>query len=205
MRTKYYLLSVLGALAVAVGVMALATSAQAQTPARECATFGNGQACLEKTVSPDPVTVGETINFTIRVTNENTALTFNDPFLLVDTLPPGLQVVSVTQSVTPPGTTPTCIVGGNTVTCPGPRIIPPGGAFTLTIEATPTECGDFVNTATNQTFTVEAPFTVVGCDEEAGAGGGVGGGADGGGAAPINQEGEQESEAGEIDQSFDVS
>jgi hypothetical protein len=32
-----------------------------------------------------------------------------------------------------------------------------------------------------------------------------GGGGDGGGANPITQEGEQESEAGEIDQSFDVS
>lgn len=38
-----------------------------------------------------------------------------------------------------------------------------------------------------------------------GDGGGSGTGGGGGGAAPITQEGDQESEAGEIDQSFDVS
>ena len=52
-------------------------------------------------------------------------------------------------------------------------------------------------------FTVEDTEEIIveGCE---GAGGDAGGGA-GGGAAPITQEGEQESEAGEIDQSFDVS
>ena len=76
------------------------------------------------------------------------------------------------------------------------------------------QCGSFRNTASISGEFAEFPgpvvpeeftakdteeITVVGCEEEAGEGGG------GGGAAPITQEGEQESEAGEIDQSFDVS
>ena len=33
----------------------------------------------------------------------------------------------------------------------------------LTIVATPTECGSFINRASNSILTVEAPFKVVGC------------------------------------------
>ncbi len=85
-------------------------------------------------------------------------------------------------------------MAGNTVTCPSP----------VTIEATAVQCGTFTNTATaNGTFAPRfrfVPFsiqdteeiTVVGCEE-----GGVGGD-----AAPINQESEQESESGEIDQTY---
>ncbi len=105
-------------------------------------------------------------------------------------MPPGLQVVSVTPDF--------CTVDGNTVVCPGPRFISPGEAFTLTIVATPTECGDVVNTATDVLFTVQAPFTVVGCEE-------AGGGGEAAAPAEITQESEQESESGEIDQSFDIS
>jgi hypothetical protein len=70
--------------------------------------------------------------------------------------------------------------------------------FTLTIEATPTRPGNFVNTATLPTaLEVEAPFTVVAPVQDQQP--------QGGGAAPITQEGEQDSESGEVDQSFDVS
>ena len=196
-RTKYYVLSVLGALAVAVGVLALAPSAQAQTDG-ECAPVEGGQFCIDKTVSPNPVSVGEPLTFTILLSNESqTTQVF---VILGDTLPPGVEFVSVTpeQDCTHTGAI-------NHVECV--FVIFPGETQEVTIEVIPRECGTFTNTATAALF-ADAPqdteeFTVVGCE---GAGGsGAGGSGAGGGATPITQEGAQESEAGEIDQSFDVS
>jgi hypothetical protein len=102
------------------------------------------------------------------------------------------------------------MVDGQTVTCPGISfvfIVEGGGTFLLfTVDAIAEQCGTFPNTATaaGEVFNgVLEPFsdddteqiTVEGCDEAGG----------GGGATPITQEGEQESESGEIDQSFDIS
>ncbi len=176
-----------------------APQGQAQTPPRDCLTILGlgGDLCLEKTVSPKRGTVGERITFTVREVNLG-AVPFFVPVTLVDTLPPGLRDVSVTQSVSPGGFAPFCTVSGRTVTCPPERLLLPGGVFTLTIEATPTRPGNFVNTATLPTaLEVEAPFTVVAPVQDQQP--------QGGGAAPITQEGEQDSESGEVDQSFDVS
>jgi uncharacterized repeat protein (TIGR01451 family) len=202
-KTRYYFLVLVGALMVAAGVLVAAPQGQAQAPPRDCLTIGGGQFCLEKTVSPDPATVGAPITFTVRELNLSTITTGFGVTPLVDTLPPGLRDVSVTQAVSTGGTAPNpCTVSGNTVTCPPPRVLPPGGEFTLTIVATPTRPGNFVNTATDPGFLeVEAPFTVVAAppaqDQQPQGGGGS--------PAPITQEGEQDSESGEVDQDFDVS
>ncbi len=203
-RTRYYLLSVLGALAVAVGVLAVAPSAQAQ----------NGPVTVDKACTPNPVQIGQDLTCTIDVEAA-----------------PGTQAIVQVSDVFEAGVRPTeatlqqvvngvvvgtfrCGVSGNIINCPFALVIadvPQGNAFLrLTIDATAEQCGTFTNTAEAErffplpasTFTGTEEITVEGCEEEAGRGGGAAGG---GGAIPITQEGEQESDAGEIDQSFEVS
>lgn len=193
-----------------------------------------------KTASPDPVSVGEPLTFTIEVAFEP-----GEPgAIVVDELPDSVQFVSA--QVDPLGE---CFPGPeNTVLCvvENPNINE-GGTATITIVVTPTECGTFTNTAfipdepinpvqqaaldqlsteqlaaeqvsleqlpmeelaTAQEFIDEesVSFTVIGCEEQQqpqpqqpqpqqqGAPG-----------LELTQEGEQESESGEVDQTFDVS
>lgn len=155
----------LAALVIAAAVALLVVSgamlfgmgkpAQAQSvPEPPC----TGLYCLDKTVDSNPATVGEPITFTITERCPG-GFECSNPFALVDPLPSGLTV----ESVDPAGT---CSWSGNTVTC-GPRISFPNAPFTLTIVATPTECGEFTSTA-GQTggafqYTASVTFTVVGC------------------------------------------
>jgi len=123
----------------------------------------SGTACLDKTADRSTVEVGEQITFTIteRCTFEGCEGGFGSP--LVDTLPSGLTVDSVVAAgpLLPAGYE--CTTSENTVTCPNPRFVTLEQPFTLTIVATPTECGSFTNTASDTLFTVEATFTVEGC------------------------------------------
>jgi hypothetical protein len=182
-----------------------------------------------KTASPDPVSVGEPLTFTIEVAFEP-----GEPgAIVVDELPDSVEFVSA--QVDPLGE---CfLVDDNTVVCAVENPdIQNGGTATITIVVTPTECGTFTNTAfipflptltaeqqtaldqlgteqltaeqlsleqlpieelvTAQQFFDEesVTFTVVGCEEPQPTPG-----------LELTQEGEQESEAGEIDQTFDVS
>jgi hypothetical protein len=122
------------------------------------------QFCLDKTadLTDDTATVGEPITFTITqrcpgIEPPRGCIDFN---AIVDTLPSdaGLTDVSV-----PAG----CTLSGNTVTCPGSRFTSVAAPFTITIVATPTECGTFTNTASRPTatepFTATYTFTVVRC------------------------------------------
>ena len=211
--TKYYLLSLLLALMVAVGVLTVSPSAQAQV-------VEPPQPTIDKECTPNPVQVGQTLTCTIDV------LPAPDTLVAVrveDTLPDGLTVIGATSEIQPGGDSVPCTVAGNTVTCPPApqtRFIqndPVTGfssIFRVTIEARAERCGTFQNTATatGTVFFVSMPgsaplsesdteqITVEGCEVPPAPGQ-----PQGGGAAPITQEGEQESEAGEIDQSFDVS
>ncbi len=186
-----------------------------------------------KTASPDPVTKGEDLTFTIDVSfDQGDLATFVE-----DKLPDSVRFVSASEGCE-------FIAADNTVRCfvqnPNGQ---EAGTTSVTIVVTPTECGTFTNTAviafpeipaesaleqlsTEQRQNVEerlqelqlstedlmaagievqpseksVDFTVVGCEqpeprpEPQPAG-----------AAPITQEFDQESEAGEIDQSFEVS
>jgi hypothetical protein len=191
-----------------------------------------------KTASPDPVSVGEPLTFTIEVDFEPG----EQGAIVVDELPESVQFVSA--QVDPLGE---CFpVDDNTVLCAveNPNI-QEGGTATITIVVTPTECGTFTNTAfipfetptleqqaaldqlsteqlaaeqlsleqlpleelvtAQQVFDEESvTFTVVGCEEpqpqpqpqsqpQSAPG------------LEITQEGEQESESGEVDQTFDIS
>jgi hypothetical protein len=203
-RTKYYLLSLLGALMVAGGVLALTPSARAQvTPP---------PPTIDKECSPNPVQIGEQLTCTIDVEPPDPQ---TDAIVQVtDTLPAGVMLTGATQQQLVDGSvdlTQPCEVTGNSVTCPpgtvsGEAVTPARTSVRVTIEATAEQCGTFTNTAEAEDFTdpptnVEdtEEFTVVGCqvpptpDQQPGVPG------------PISQEGEQESEAGEIDQSFEVS
>ena len=122
----------------------------------------NFNFCLDKTADPNPATVGEPITFTIteRCPGGGPA-GCTDIQTLVDQVPPELTV----DSVAPAGT---CSATGNTVTC-GTRVSLPTAPFTLTIVATPTECGSFTNTASHGggiSATAKVTFTV-NCDTEA--------------------------------------
>jgi hypothetical protein len=156
MRRTILLLSTMTIAVLAVsGAMLFGTGkpAQAQETYTSCTSIG--EQCLDKT-APSTATVGEPITFTIteRCIDRPSCI-IGIP--LVDTLDPdaGLTV----DSVDPAG----CSTSGNTVTCSFTRNIFPSQPFTLTIVATPTECGSFTNTASDGLLTVEAPFTVVGC------------------------------------------
>ena len=187
------------------GILVSAPESQAQVQPVEPPT-------LDKECTPNPVQVGQmlTCSFTLTVAPFSAAIVTS----FADTFPSGIRPISVSGSLGP-----SCMVDGQTVTCPG--IAPVYGndsdvpliATFITVDAIAEQCGTFRNTASisgvfagspgpvvPEDFTAEdtEEITVVGCEEEAGGGGG-------GGAAPITQEGEQESEAGEIDQSFDVS
>ena len=145
------LLVVSGALLFGMGKPAQAQS----NPEPPCTTF----FCLDKTATPNPATVGEPITFTIteRCPGGGPA-GCTDIQTLVDQVPPELTV----DSVAPAGT---CSATGNTVTC-GTRVSFPTQPFTLTIVATPTECGTFINTASHGgglPSTATVTFTVVGC------------------------------------------
>ena len=202
-RIKYYLLSLLGTLVIALGVLAVAASAQAQQEPPPA------PPTLDKECTPNPVQVGQTLTCSFTVTlapRSGTIVTF-----FADTFPSGIRPISVLD--------PRCMVDGQTVTCPGvmstfTTIQDVPEIFLLnTVDAIAEQCGTFRNTASIAgefgggigepllpfTAADTEEITVEGCEEEAGGGGG------GGGAAPITQEGEQESEAGEIDQTFDVS
>ena len=157
------MLSASAALAVLLlGVVALfgmGTPAQAQSvPEPPCTAL----FCLDKTATPSTATVGEPITFTISercpFNAPGCSTSFSSP--LVDQLPSELTIDSVEDS--DPNNE--CTTSGNTVTCSGfSRFSSPTAPFTLTIVATPTECGTFTNTATNPLFTATSTFTVEGC------------------------------------------
>ena len=110
--------------------------------------------CLDKTADPNPATEGEQITFTITERCTSPTGCF-DSSPLVDELPSGLTVDSVDPATV-------CSASGNTVAC-GVRSSSPTAPFTLTIVATPTECGSFTNTASHEgatTVTAKVTFTV---------------------------------------------
>jgi uncharacterized repeat protein (TIGR01451 family) len=107
--------------------------------------------------SPDPVTAGNDVQYTLTVTNTGIAPVGNAH--VVDTLPPGTTLFSAPPSCT--GTGPVdCALGtlavGESAEVPlvvtSPSTVPPGGTITNTAVASP---GD--NAVASETTTVEAP------------------------------------------------
>ena len=149
---RIVLLTTLAAMMAAA--MALCGVAQAQSvPEPPCTT----SFCIDKTANPSAAVVGEPITFTItqRCVTPGTCV---DTRPIVDEVPSGLSIVSV-DAFDPIQPNYQCTTSGNTVTCSGQRFFTITQPFTLTIVATPTECGTFTNTAGGGSVT----FTVEGC------------------------------------------
>jgi hypothetical protein len=160
-----------------VGLLGFATSSRAEVACNQ--TF----FCLEKTATPDPVTVGDPLTFTIRgycISIPGICGYFAPPSGVTDTLPAGLEFVSASATGyggpelgNPPQ--PTCSESEGTVTCAPVAYyfdtsevaeeteVP----FVATIEVIPTQCGTFTNTASLPALdqSVSEIFTVVGCEE----------------------------------------
>ncbi len=146
--------------AMVAGLLVVVPQAQAQgasTPGGSCVNGAlQGQLCLDKTASPNPVIVGQPLTFTITATNNTLALLSSQ---VDDKLPASVDFESASGcSSTPPPGTPDGTVG-----CA--LAIHPGGPDTETITVTPRQCGTFTNTATEPNFglTASTDFTVVGC------------------------------------------
>lgn len=149
--------------ALAVGLLWHASSARADENCMQ------NVFCLEKTATPDPVTVGEPLTFTIKGYCSPAVFTcsLGAPNGVTDTLPAGLEFVSA-SATGPTQPAPTCSESEGTVTCAplayqaGPETDFP---YVATIEVVPTRCGTFTNTASLPDFgqSVSETFTVVGC------------------------------------------
>jgi uncharacterized repeat protein (TIGR01451 family) len=153
--------------------VAAEASAQPQTPPRACVPLRvPDELCLEKTVSPDPATVGEPITFTITVINNHPS-DLEAPTSVFDDLPAGVTFVSATSrlyncSPPPPGSnTVSCEIDHNAPTEDWPQ--PRGGpGAPITIVVLPTVSGTFTNTARDslrpaggELNVVQVPFTVL--------------------------------------------
>jgi uncharacterized repeat protein (TIGR01451 family) len=156
MRRTILLLSTMTIAVLAVSgamLFGMGKPAQSQSdPEPPC----NFNFCLDKTADPSPAIVGQPITFTItqRCPGSPGCADFTT---LVDTLPSDAEFTDVSF---PAG----CTLSGNTVTCPGARHSSPTQPFTMTIVATPTECGTFTNTVgtvnTPDPVTATVTFTV---------------------------------------------
>ena len=213
-RTKYYLLSLFGALVVGFGVFAISSASEAQV---------QPVPTIDKECTPNPVQIGEQVTCTIDVVAPpNTVAGVR----VTDTFPADLTVTEANwqflRDSDPLPSTP-CEVDGNTVTCPSSPVIAyigqespqsPLFSFRVTIEATAEQCGTFQNTATSTDFvtppgvpyTVEdtEEITVAGCEEPP-TPAPAPAPAPASTPAPITQDSEQDSESGEIDQTIEVS
>ena len=221
-RSKYYVLSVLGALVVALVVLAVAPSAQAQSEI---------DPNIDKECTPNPVQIGQQITCTIDVVAAPGTSAFGsppleEPIVVTDTFPAGLTVTGAIgqlfldgEPFFEPGFTASCQVSDNTVRCEiSPFLDNTEGkslSFRATVEAIAEQCGTFQNTATATGVVFSAveqdffPFTVSDTEQITVEGCEVPPGQQPnqqqGSPAPITQDFEQDSEAGEIDQSFDIS
>jgi uncharacterized repeat protein (TIGR01451 family) len=92
---------------------------------------------LTKTASPNQAAIGQPVTFTIVLTNELDFVSGTDQ--IIDTLPAGVQFVSASSDQG------TCTESGGTVTCD--VFVAESGTATVTIVVTPTQCGNFTNTA----------------------------------------------------------
>lgn len=211
--TKFWSFKLLvAAVVIVAGILALAPLAQTQGLPTVAPTT---DAC-----SPNPATLGETIICTITVTNpfqEDSDFALIGKGLDIGTT--GATIVSATSSH--PGATTRCFLNGPTIAqCETRSPIPPGESFTAVFEIeaqTPGLLTDVAHTQVNMPFpegggasafgdartsvAVLPPSSVVQPtpqpDPQPSAQSWA--------PSPVTQDSEQESEAGEIDQSFEVS
>jgi uncharacterized repeat protein (TIGR01451 family) len=137
MRTRRTLIAILTL--TVVGVAGLLGAGDAAT-----APADNANLKITKTDSPDPVTVGQTLTYTITVENNGPAAATD--VTVVDTLPNSVDFVSANPS------TGTCTQQARKVTCHlGALAAGSTGTLsnpTITIQVKPTKAGPITNSAT---------------------------------------------------------
>jgi uncharacterized repeat protein (TIGR01451 family) len=101
--------------------------------------LGNLDISVSKTDSPDPVTVGNNLTYTITVSNNGPETATG--VILTDTLPSSVTYVSATSTLG------SCSESGNTVTC-NIGTLSNGASATVTIVVTPITAGTITNNAT---------------------------------------------------------
>ena len=101
-------------------------------------TVGGADLSITKTDSSDPVVVGQSLTYTIKVANSGPASSTN--VILTDTLPGSVNFVSATS------TSGSCSKSGGTLTC-GLGDLEVGGETTTTIVVVPTATSTITNTA----------------------------------------------------------
>ncbi len=134
-------------------------------------------SCLDlsvsKTDSPDPITPGQSLTYTLTVANSGPATATG--VVLTDNLPTGVTFISATPSQG------TCSHSGGTVTC-NVGSIANGASATVTIIATPNTAGTITNSAsvtanetdTNSSNNTATTSTTVQAPASGGGGGGGG-------------------------------
>ena len=98
-------------------------------------TVGGADLDVSKDDDPDPVMVGETLTYTVVVTNHGPATT---TAVLTDTLPASVTFVSATTTAA------SCVQSGGSVTC-SLGTLASGSSATSTIEVIPTATGTITN------------------------------------------------------------
>src|SRR5207244_3562500 len=109
----------------------------------------NADLLITKSDSPDPVTAGGTLTYTLSVSNAGPS-TAAGPITVTDTLPAGV----IFQSAS--GTGWICSGTNTSVTCTQPTNLPPGAAPPITITVTASEAGAITNTATVSSSTADS-------------------------------------------------
>ena len=125
-------------IAVAVALTATALGLLAASPAVP-APGDSADLRITKTDSPDPVTVGQTLTYTINVANQGPDMATGTN--VTDRLPANVDFVSA-QS-----TSGTCNRTGRTVTCQVGSLGGSGSEATITIRVKPRRAGTLTNTA----------------------------------------------------------
>ena len=106
---------------------------------------------VDKTASASSVDFGDSVTFTIRVTNDGTSIA--TPLTVIDEVPAGLDVTAA-------GTTAgDCSIDGNTVTCEDLAVPADGGFIDVEITATATGNGPIVNVAQVECECLLSPIT----------------------------------------------
>ena len=167
-KSLYFRVLVVGAMAACLLVLVPRAEAVNGTPGGSCVPFFDGQLCLDKTASPNPVNLGEPLAFTITLTN--TSATYGYDPELTDDLPASVNFESAPGAGSSPQancpSTPAPGTPDGTAKC-NLRVFG-GETGTLVINVTPTQCGTFTNTVTIppnsgiQGLTAQTTFTVVG-------------------------------------------